>query len=724
MHQEKEQSPPHVPETRRVQSTQQETAQSEKTVTEIPLADALRMIVRLRMMVSSQTEAERIEPILMSNRHIADPEEPVTPAPERLVESITTKERQRVSEGSYDGTKHSLKKRFAAHKEALKDKVERLRKEYLALHEAWLVHCAKLDEVARANALEEAAATAGRTTRRSAAMGDAVRTDLEMEQILASLGNEELTDANHLSAKNAADIPDMISVTKGRLDYIFDDTNNLVEDPHSFYALETGIDDWTTEEKAIFIEKYAMYPKQFGIIAQFLPNKTPAQCVTFYYLQKNTTIDFRKVVAQYNTVGKRTRRGRGGKQKGNALLADILKHDDEVSRDANQNGTSGRRRRGAPQTSTPTPAPPPESEAGPSTAVQTPTEPPKKAGVSRRSTTQNTPTGTPDPADSEPANNKRPRRRANPTAKAAAAASLGQDPPEEVVDEDARPAKRARRGRKSKAAEAEAAVNAAVEVESASTAPPTETKFIDQTETARKKSSGGGAVWSDEDKGSATLMGYNPAAQFLDLLSRHGHDFKRIAASMPNKTTIQVTSFYKANHIEMELANVAAKAPKRSPSPTASTSTAPEPTAKPATPPAKTSALPANPEDMPLDADTLNSLRAFLARTSGVPQGSASHGSLPTAPGAGSSSHAKADSSNQLPPTAPHPRKPRAGRGGGRGRAAQAPLPALFTTVPRGAVDPENAEAPDRLETVGDLYRWLEHRTRLNAEQNNDSGFM
>ena len=44
----------------------------------------------------------------------------------------------------------------------------------------------------------------------------------------------ELTDANHLSAKNAAVIPDMVSVTKGRVDIIYDDTNTpqqVVENP-------------------------------------------------------------------------------------------------------------------------------------------------------------------------------------------------------------------------------------------------------------------------------------------------------------------------------------------------------------------------------------------------------------------------------------------------------------------------------------------------------------
>ncbi len=469
---------------------------ADKVYAEIPLSDALRMVAKLRFRHDPVTQDARVEPILFSNRQVAEqpqtPGEAPAPAPGIVAQTVAEKQQHSLSDGYNDGTKHSLRKRFAQHQVALAEKVQRLRKEYLALHEKWMNHCAKLDEVARNSALEEAAATACRTTRRTAAMGDAVRTDLEMEQILASLGNEELTDANHLSAKNAAVIPDMMSVKKAHLEYMYDDTNNLVEDPHEFYKLETGIDDWTDDEKATFVEKYVVYPKQFGIIAEFLPHKTPAQCVTFYYLHKNTTIDFRKVIAQYNTIGKRRRSGRG-KQKGNALLADILKHDDEVGRDGTP--TSGRRKRGHTGPSTPVPSTSNESVD-------------KRATSSRRGTAQNTPDPTPTP-DPEPGpSGKRPRRRANPSAKAAAA--MEQDNPEETVvrttatatqpaltpsiqDDDTRPAKRTRKARKSKA-----------EVDDTDDGPGTqaETKPLEQPEQpVRKKVPGSGSSWSAEDKG-------------------------------------------------------------------------------------------------------------------------------------------------------------------------------------------------------------------------------
>ncbi|KAI0355922.1 hypothetical protein OH77DRAFT_1424192 [Trametes cingulata] len=762
MHSEKE--PPSVSQKHAAQTVAAEQAltDTEKAMTEVPLAEALRMVVRLRMLFPQQSQEERSDPIILSNRHIAEPEEPREPEPEALVQAVTEKERQQLAEGGYDGTKHSLRKRFAEHQAALAEKVERLRKEYLALHEKWLVHCAKLDDVARANALEEAAATAGRTTRRSAAMGDAVRTDLEMEQILASLGNEELTDANHLSAKNAAVIPDMLSVTKGRVDPIFDDTNNLVEDPHSFYALETGIDDWTDEEKAIFIEKYAMYPKQFGIIADFLPHKTPAQCVTFYYLHKNTTIDFRKVVAQYNTVGKRTRRGRGGKQKGNALLADILKHDDELSRDSTPNTSSSRRRRGPPPAQPSSTTLSAEVDAGLSAATSS--DHLKRSSASRRSTTQNTPAGTPTP-DPEPAP-KRPRRRANPTPKAAAA--MGQEDGDDVADEDARPAKRTRKSRKSKAGDTEASTPAPAD-SSAASSTPAETKFIDQTEmTSRKKSGSGTTNWSDEDK-----------ALFLKLLAQHGDDFKRIAASMPNKTTIQVTSFYKANLNDLELAKVAAMAPKRSPTPSrsglgASSSTTkssetaaengagagpsdPEPSsttdtsAPSGTPAANQSAT----SHRQISVDAIRAHFQAAMGSSGLPksppiggtsQGSGGNGTTPPVQGGPgmrppstltttfpSFSYSNLGPSNfaggQPPPSAFA--RLSAPQSGGNGQPVMlefsdfAQQPWMSGPYPgQSANGSQIPGLPAALETTEDLVRYLEHRTRLTAGQNNDSDFM
>jgi len=217
------------------------------------------------------------------------------------------------------------------------DKIRRLREDYVNIQEKWRSHCHKLNEQTKPSILKGEILPIGRTTRRTANLGDTVRSDLEMEQILASLESNDLSDPHYLSQHNLATIPDMISVKNGKVDYLFDDTCHRVENSTEYYASETGIHDWTEEEKKIFLDQYAAYPKQFGIIANCLPNKTSSQCVDYYYLHKKGSIDFRKVVSNFGS--KRRRRG-AGKRKGNALLTDIQKHDEEVYRDVGSNTIS------------------------------------------------------------------------------------------------------------------------------------------------------------------------------------------------------------------------------------------------------------------------------------------------------------------------------------------------------------------------------------------------
>jgi hypothetical protein len=304
------------------------------------IADALKKVVLTRNQLDRQPREGRVNPILMSNLSYASPPPSRTPtSPETLVGEFQSKVVSVEDQESRMNTRAALAARFAEQRESLSEKQQRLRNEYIRHNRKWKAHCASLDASLKANVVEEAAATTGRTTRRSAAtLGDAVRSDLEMEQIIASLGNEDMTDPNHLAVRNVATIPDMIAVEKGQVEYLFDDTNGLIDDPATFYDARSGFHDWAEDEKAIFLQKYAQFPKQFWHIASFLPNKTPSQCVLYYYVHKKRLIDFRSAVS---AVSNRRRRGgrRAGKQKGNALLADIQENDKERP-------ASGRRRRG------------------------------------------------------------------------------------------------------------------------------------------------------------------------------------------------------------------------------------------------------------------------------------------------------------------------------------------------------------------------------------------
>ncbi|KIL00318.1 hypothetical protein PAXRUDRAFT_72388, partial [Paxillus rubicundulus Ve08.2h10] len=232
--------------------------------------EGLRFVVLARLRCDRQLRAERVFPVLRANQVVSnrDPVPPISDRQGHLSEELNVDSRYSDRLATDDAIRSSLVDRFVKCQSEIVEKSRRLRVEYLALHEKWLEHCARLDDAHKVGVQEESVMpSGGRATRRSTAvMGDAVRSDLEMEQIIASLGVEELTDPSYLAIKNVAKIPDMISVTKGSVPYLFDDTNNLVDHPAEFYGASFGQDYWTEEERNIFLNEFAAHPKQFGRI--------------------------------------------------------------------------------------------------------------------------------------------------------------------------------------------------------------------------------------------------------------------------------------------------------------------------------------------------------------------------------------------------------------------------------------------------------------------------
>ncbi|KAK2464570.1 hypothetical protein APHAL10511_003428 [Amanita phalloides] len=557
--------PPLVEEESRPAVQEQITPQDIPSLSEATSTkEALRIVVMTRLLCDRQTRAERINPVLLANCSIAQPlETRISTTVEQLMNEVCDGPRHKERVLSFAGFKSALERQFEQQETARLAKIQRLRKEYLALHDKWIQHCAVLDEQSRALVSEtETVQPAGRTTRRSAAtLGDAVRSDLEMEQIIASLGNDEATDPAHLSLRNLATIPDMVSVTRGRVEYVYDDSNHRVADAGAYYGPRTGIHDWTEDEKRVFLDKFAEHPKQFGAIAEFLPNKSQAQCVAFYYLHKKKMIDFRKVVSQY-APSKRRRRGTG-KKKG--IIADIQQHDAEVSNSvagasgstgASGNGSgsgSGAHASGAggfvdlltvPSRVSKSRKAAAQAENGKRSAIN----PRRLALLQQESTPRSTPT--PEPEVSTPttptasrSNNR--RRRGGQSSQ-----NGTKEGEEDPADTDPRPAKRAKRSRKATKSAASAIVTAAVVAEEPSMTDTSEGKNQDRppevstsrsnsSSISRRKSSQASATsqWTDADKNL-----------FSGLVAQHGDDFKRIAASMPNKTTAQVTQFYTNYH--------------------------------------------------------------------------------------------------------------------------------------------------------------------------------
>ncbi|KAF9010187.1 hypothetical protein BDQ17DRAFT_1235161, partial [Cyathus striatus] len=232
------------------------------------LKEALRAVVMTRLLCDRQPREERVEPILAANHAIAtEPEVDIDSTPEQVIQEVHTGRRAEKRIRIFRDIKPAMLEHFRKRHSLISAKAEELKEEYISLQQLWNDHRAALNQQNKALAAEqEQIHHTGRTTRRTATLGDAVRSDLEMEQIIASLGYDEATDPSILCLRNVATIPDMISVTHGKIDYYFDDTNNRVDNPSEYYAPETGMHDWTEEEKEIFVSKFAAHPKQFGII--------------------------------------------------------------------------------------------------------------------------------------------------------------------------------------------------------------------------------------------------------------------------------------------------------------------------------------------------------------------------------------------------------------------------------------------------------------------------
>lgn len=258
-------------------------------------------------------------------------------------------------------TKAQLFDQLTDRKKRLNEKVESLKKRYRSINEEWKLHCSRLDRIAERRELLRrppvntpagtpgafgvedpspgaggggmlgASLSTGRANRRReqagfAGFGDAVRSEAEFLEILASLENADMQDPNMRAARTTATAPDMfIDPDSDHLMKLrYDDVNGFVADPVGFYLDEFDPDVWSEEEKAIFARRYALWPKQFGKIAQALPHKTPAQCVRYYYLNKKVPgNDFKALAAARNRERKRKARVKPKKAKGSALMADL-----------------------------------------------------------------------------------------------------------------------------------------------------------------------------------------------------------------------------------------------------------------------------------------------------------------------------------------------------------------------------------------------------------------
>ncbi|XAR72099.1 hypothetical protein NMG60_11018618 [Bertholletia excelsa] len=92
-----------------------------------------------------------------------------------------------------------------------------------------------------------------------------------------------LSDTKIKPCRTLLKMPAMILDKKEKIISRFVSSNGLVEDPYGVEKERAMINPWTTEEREIFMAKFAIFGKDFQKIASFLNHKTIADCIEFYY---------------------------------------------------------------------------------------------------------------------------------------------------------------------------------------------------------------------------------------------------------------------------------------------------------------------------------------------------------------------------------------------------------------------------------------------------------
>ncbi|KAG7903368.1 hypothetical protein KL935_000900 [Ogataea polymorpha] len=139
--------------------------------------------------------------------------------------------------------------------------------------------------------------------RRGRHHGDAVRTEAEFLEILATLEKEREKDPMVRAQHGCAKIPDMMINPVERYATVhFLDTNNMVRDK-SLWAKRIeldSVDTFTQAEHEKFCEAYSLWPKKFGRISSHMGGlRTPEECVLHYYRTKKQ-VNFKQIVANKN----------------------------------------------------------------------------------------------------------------------------------------------------------------------------------------------------------------------------------------------------------------------------------------------------------------------------------------------------------------------------------------------------------------------------------------
>lgn len=142
-------------------------------------------------------------------------------------------------------------------------------------------------------------------------------------------------------SEKEADIPTMYWNSEDRQTNQYWDHSGYVPQNRlvSAWQVLAPVNNFTEEESELFEKCYLEFPKQWGRIAEAIPNRDFGACIQYYYLMKKDLNLKEKLKKQ----PKRRKKGRG-KQRSSALMSELGNADPETE-DNQETGENGERRR-------------------------------------------------------------------------------------------------------------------------------------------------------------------------------------------------------------------------------------------------------------------------------------------------------------------------------------------------------------------------------------------
>ncbi|KAK9848379.1 hypothetical protein MYU51_016809 [Penicillium brevicompactum] len=267
---------------------------------------------------------------------------------------------------THDRLKGSFISELSKEQQALFQKNEVLRDEYLSYYKSWRLAIWELDRLKDKTSVTPAPVSPPVST-----VPTTPATMPEGREGRRYKGNSELDFLNALKASEIsaqeelerrrnkkptaypdlgkeAIIPNMLELKEEKA-AVYKDVNNIIECHRALdvFGFIPPPNDFTPQEHVIFTNAFMAYPKRWGKIAESLPGRTFQQCIVHYYLTKEEIKYKAKLNKRWSKRSKGARKG--ARPKSNALIADlgVVKSDFDGGDDTPAVTDTGRPRRAA-----------------------------------------------------------------------------------------------------------------------------------------------------------------------------------------------------------------------------------------------------------------------------------------------------------------------------------------------------------------------------------------